>query len=128
MSTDQSTEAVETAVKPKVSIIQCQQFLKEGKTRKEIAEYYGVPMSVMAEQVWSHPALKGLKTKRVFELELVDDREVVETATQAVIAEEAVLAMTEVVAEDVVTTEANQAFADNLQGEIGEEVSTSNWK
>lgn len=127
MSENQNTEAVVEAVAPRVSITQCQTFLKEGKTRKEIAEYYNLPMSVMAEKVWSHPALKGLKTKKIYNVELVDDRVLAE---EAVVANDAVAAMVEVTAETIVpepatleeantTTEANVAFSD-LQGELNE--------
>ena len=127
MSENQSTEAVAEAVAPRVSITQCQTFLKEGKTRKEIAEYYNLPVSVMAEKVWSHPALKGLKTKKIYNIEVVDDRVFAE---EAVVANDAVAAMVEVNTEEVLdmpepatleevntTTEANVAFAD-LQGDL----------
>lgn len=119
-------------VAPRISINQCKAFLKEGKTRKEIAEYYGVPVSVMAEKVWSHPELKGLKTKKIFALELIDDTK--EVSQEAVQAEEEVAAMVPVegVSETVseveseVTTESNEAFAGNLQAEIGEATPATN--
>lgn len=133
MSENQNTEATVEAVAPRfqVSIAQCQAFLKEGKTRKEIAEYYNLPMSVMAEKVWSNPALKGLKTKKIYNVELVDDRVLAE---EAVVANDAVAAMAEVTAEEVTvvpapemevetTTEANVAFSD-LQGTLEEVAQT----
>jgi hypothetical protein len=73
-----------------------------------IAAYYGIPASAMAEKVWSHPELKGLKTKKVYELDLIDDTVVADFPEIA-----------EVVDEEVVTTEANVAFSD-MQAEVGE--------
>ena len=57
----------------KVTIPDVKALLDQGKTRKEIAEYYGVPMSVMKIKVWSHPDLKNLKAKKQYDIELIDD-------------------------------------------------------
>lgn len=59
--------------KIKITISGVKDLLSEGKSRKEIAEYYGVPMSVMKEKVWSHPELKNLKAKKGHNIELIDD-------------------------------------------------------
>lgn len=59
--------------KIKITISGVKDLLSEGKSRKEIAEHYGVPMSVMKEKVWSHPELKNLKAKKGHNIELIDD-------------------------------------------------------
>jgi hypothetical protein len=98
--------------RPQVRISDCKRMLKEGMDRKAIAAYYGIPVSTMAEKVWSHPELKGLKTKKVYELDLIDDTVVADFPEVAEVVDEQV-------DEEVVTTEANVAFSD-MQAEVGE--------
>lgn len=47
--------------------------LNSGKTRKEIAEHYGKPLSVMNATVFKHPEIKNIKTKKELDFEIVDD-------------------------------------------------------
>ena len=51
----------ETATKPQVKVSDVLELLNQGKDRKEIAEHYGIPVSVMARTVWQHPKLKNKK-------------------------------------------------------------------
>jgi len=55
--------------------------LDQGKTRKEIAAHFGVPMSVMKAKIWSDPSLKNLKAKKHYDLELVHDDVATESAS-----------------------------------------------
>lgn len=59
--------------KIEITISGVKSLLNEGKSRKEIALHYGVPMSVMKEKVWSHPDLKNLKAKKGHNVVLIDD-------------------------------------------------------
>lgn len=48
--------------------------LAQGKSRKEIAEYYGRTQSDMNKMVWNHPKLKNRKAKKQYTgIELIDD-------------------------------------------------------
>lgn len=60
--------------KRKVDVAEVLDLLKQGKSRKEIAEYYGLPMSVMSKTVWQHPDLKNRKAKKQYGIELFDSR------------------------------------------------------
>ena len=60
-------------VKKTVSLEEIKGFLAEGKTRKEIAEYYGLPLSAMAKSVFQHPELKSKKSKKIYEIVLAED-------------------------------------------------------
>jgi hypothetical protein len=116
----QQVQSEAIAPRPQVRISDCKRMLKEGMDRKAIAAHYGIPASAMAEKVWSHPELKGLKTKKIYEIDLIDDTLVEEVAEVAELAE-----LAEVVDEELVTTEANVAFSD-MQAEVGEtEVATT---
>lgn len=51
--------------------------LKEGKSRKEINEYYELNPREAKEVLWNHPKLKGVKkAKYSIGIELVDEEEV----------------------------------------------------
>jgi hypothetical protein len=126
-------ETVAEVVRPQVRISDCKRMLKEGMDRKQIAAHYGVPVSVMAEKVWSLPELKGLKTKKIYDLEVINDIEEAGEAVQVVenmvpaTEEDLVAPDTTVEAAPVVTTESNQAFAD-MQGNLEEVQTEDSWK
>jgi hypothetical protein len=66
--------------------------LAQGKSRKEIAEYYGRTQSDMNKMVWGHPKLKNRKAKKQYTgIELEDDTEdindVAEVPAETVVAE-----------------------------------------
>ncbi len=55
--------------------------LAQGKSRKEIAEYYGRTQSDMNKMVWGHPKLKNRKAKKQYTgIELEDDTDEVAVA------------------------------------------------
>jgi hypothetical protein len=66
----------ELNVNRQVTISEVISLLDQGKSRKEIAEYYNIPMSVMAEKIFSHPKLKGLKAKKQYHINLIDDTDI----------------------------------------------------
>jgi len=68
---------------PRVGIKQVKQMLQDGKTRKEIAEHYGKSQAEMNATVWQHPELKGLKTKKIHYVEIVEDEDAVEVAANS---------------------------------------------
>jgi hypothetical protein len=47
--------------------------LSEGKTRKEIAAHYELPLSALSKSVFQHPDLKNKKSKKVYEIALIED-------------------------------------------------------
>lgn len=64
------------AEKRKVNISEIQRMLKEGKTRKDIGDYFGLN-GTETKILFSHPKLKGLKTikKKELPIEIYDDTE-----------------------------------------------------
>lgn len=67
-----STEQVKKTAKEKkqISIATIKELLNAGKNRKEIAEHFGAPKTVI-DGFFKHPELQGLRPKRVSEWELV---------------------------------------------------------
>jgi hypothetical protein len=59
--------------KPSVKVSEVLELLEQGKDRKEIAEHYGLPVSVMARTVWQHPKLKNRKAKKQYDVQIEDD-------------------------------------------------------
>lgn len=58
--------------------------LAQGKSRKEIADYYGRTQSDMNKMVWGHPKLKNKKAKKQYTgIELEDDTDDVTVAEVA---------------------------------------------
>lgn len=58
----------------RITISEVKALLEQGKSRKEIAEYYGRNQAEMKRMVWSNPKLKNLKAKKQYnDIELVDD-------------------------------------------------------
>lgn len=49
--------------------------LDEGKSRKEIAAYYGLPYTFMRDNVFTHPLIKNKRAKRSkkIDVNIVDD-------------------------------------------------------
>jgi len=66
----------------KIVIPEVLEMLKSGKTRKEIAQHYGMPLSAMKEKVFSHPDLKNRKTKKTYDIEVFDSAEDLEESNQ----------------------------------------------
>lgn len=64
-----------------------QALLSSGKTRKEIAEHYGVSQAIMKRKVWNHPSLRGKKAMGSSNMEFIDDLGETATATTAPVAE-----------------------------------------
>lgn len=62
-------------VKKTVSLEEIKSLLAQGKSRKEIAQYYELPLSAM-KGVFSHPELKNKKAKKLYEVTLVEEIEV----------------------------------------------------
>jgi hypothetical protein len=95
----------------RITVSEVKSLLDQGKSRKEIAEYYGKTQAEMQRMVWSSPKLKNLKAKKQYTgVELVDDEEdapVAETTTTETVEEMA----------HVPGPEANQAFEN--QEEMG---------
>jgi hypothetical protein len=60
-------------VKKEVSLNEIKQMLSEGKTRKEIAAHYELPLSALSKSVFQHPDLKNKKSKKVYEIALIED-------------------------------------------------------
>ena len=67
---------VVTAPVLRITISEVLNLLDQGKSRKEIAEYYGRTQSDMKKMVWDHPKLKNRKAKKQYSgIELEDDTE-----------------------------------------------------
>ena len=100
--------------------------LAEGKSRKEIAEYYGKTQTEMQKVVWCHPKLKNRKAKKQYEgIELIDDVEDAPIAEVFPVDSQITDAVTAEVAH-VPGPEANQAFA---QEEVAvEETQEETWR
>jgi len=58
--------------KKQIKISDVVALLQEGKTRKEIAEHYDIPQSSV-KKIFQHPKLKGKKSHKTPDYELVDD-------------------------------------------------------
>lgn len=72
----QVENAVVTAPVLRITISDVLGLLDQGKSRKEIAEYYGRTQSDMKKMVWDHPKLKNRKAKKQYTgIELEDDTE-----------------------------------------------------
>lgn len=100
--------------------------LAEGKSRKEIAEYYGKTQTEMQKVVWSHPKLKNRKAKKQYEgIELIDDVEDAPIAEVSPVDSQITDAVTAEVAQ-VPGPEANQAFAQ--EEVVVEETQEETWK
>jgi len=92
----------DTAEKKQIVVEDIQDMLKAGKTRKDIAEHYDLPITWMAENVFNHPDLKGLKTKKTYDVVVVKRSDVQGTGELQAAPE----AQTEEVAEEVAHTPA----------------------
>lgn len=79
-----------TAEKKVMGVVQILDMLKQGKTRKDIADYYGVKMSVIKE-VFKDERLKGKKTikKKEDVFILVEDEAKAESVVEDNTAEDA---------------------------------------
>lgn len=75
--------------KKQVGIKNIQAMLKQGMTRKQIAAHYDLPLSYMQANIFNHEDLKGLKTAKTYNVEVVEEEGIVEnTTTNAVVEEE----------------------------------------
>lgn len=70
------SQNVEQQAPLRITVSEVKSLLDQGKSRKEIAEYYGKSQAEMQRMVWSHPKLKNLKAKKQYTgIELMDDEE-----------------------------------------------------
>lgn len=97
----------------KVTIAGIKARLNAGKTRKEIAEEFGTTVPQLNKHVFSHPELKGLKTKKKPDVVLVTEDELNSSPNQSPSTENASLTNEEV--------EASEDLSDDVQAE-GQEV------
>lgn len=106
----------------RITISEVLSLLDQGKSRKEVAEYYGRTQSDMKKMVWDHPKLKNRKAKKQYSgIELEDDTDDAPVA--------------EVVTEEVAETpepEVNHAFENQEEMGSSEEVentqpATADW-
>jgi len=61
--------------KIKVNVNDVYAMLKDGKTRKEIAEHYGVSLAAARKTFLKHPKLKNVKTAKDYNIEVIDPEE-----------------------------------------------------
>jgi hypothetical protein len=100
--------ATEAAPVLRITISDVLGLLAQGKSRKEIAEYYGRTQSDMNKMVWGHPKLKNRKAKKQYSgIELEDDTDEAP------------------VAEVVSSLEANHAFENQEEMGTTEEVEST---
>jgi hypothetical protein len=70
------SNAIEQQAPLRITVSEVKSLLDQGKSRKEIAEYYGKSQAEMQRMVWSSPKLKNLKAKKQYTgVELIDDEE-----------------------------------------------------
>lgn len=70
------SQNVEQQAPLRITISEIKSLLEQGKSRKEIADYYGKNQAEMKRMVWSNPKLKNLKAKKQYiGVELIDDEE-----------------------------------------------------
>jgi len=74
--------------KKQVGIKNIQAMLKQGMTRKEIAAHYNLPLSYMQANIFNHEDLKGLKTAKSYNVELVEEEGITESAATETVVEE----------------------------------------
>jgi hypothetical protein len=68
------SENVEQVAPLRITVSEIKSLLAQGKSRKEIAEYYGRTQTEMKKAVWSNPKLKNLKAKKQYTgIELIED-------------------------------------------------------
>lgn len=120
----------ETATKPQVKVSDVLELLNQGKDRKEIAEHYGIPVSVMARTVWQHPKLKNRKAKKQYDIVIEDDtvdpaQTTLEQQIAEVEAEGVAEANAEAVVEEVAIQENVEATSETV--EEGQEMTNSPW-
>ena len=106
-----SNVAVEAAPVLRITISDVLGLLDQGKSRKEIAEYYGRTQSDMKKMVWDHPKLKNRKAKKQYSgIELEDDTEDINDVAE--VPAENLVTETEEVAQS--QPEAVQAFVETV--------------
>ena len=104
---------VEQQAPLRITVSEIKGLLNQGKSRKEIAEYYGKSVAEMQRSVWSNPKLKNLKAKKQYNDIVLEDDEQEETLVTEV---------TEMVTEEEVAhvpgPEANYAFENQEEMEV----------
>mgnify|MGYP003436536566 CR=1 FL=1 len=116
----QVENAVVTAPVLRITISEVLNLLDQGKSRKEIAEYYGRTQSDMKKMVWDHPKLKNRKAKKQYSgIELEDDTEDINDFSE--VNSEALEALEAPVAEAEVLEEVAQGPGNEV------EATTSDW-
>ena len=105
----------------KISIQEVEGLLDEGKTRKEIAEHFGYPASVLAKTIFQDPRLKNRKRKKIYNIELVDENENTTSETEDL----AQIGVEE--AQDISSHEAQQEVEQDAVAEEQEEDVEANW-
>ena len=66
---------VEQQAPLRITVSEIKGLLNQGKSRKEIAEYYGKSVAEMQRSVWSNPKLKNLKAKKQYNDIVLEDDE-----------------------------------------------------
>jgi hypothetical protein len=74
---------VEQQAPLRITVSEIKGLLNQGKSRKEIAEYYGKSVAEMQRSVWSNPKLKNLKAKKQYNDIVLEDDEQEEQVEQA---------------------------------------------
>lgn len=113
---------VEQQAPLRITVSEIKGLLNQGKSRKEIAEYYGKSVAEMQRSVWSNPKLKNLKAKKQYNDIVLEDDEQEEQVEQADVNEVA----------HVPGPEANYAFENQEEMGTTEEVevtqpATADW-
>jgi hypothetical protein len=73
---------VEQQAPLRITVSEIKGLLNQGKSRKEIAEYYGKSVAEMQRSVWSNPKLKNLKAKKQYNDIVLEDDEQEEQVEQ----------------------------------------------
>ena len=82
----QNGTVTEAAPTLRITISEVLGLLAQGKSRKEIADYYGRTQTDMNKMVWNNPKLKNKKAKKQYTgIELEDDTEDINDVAGAVI-------------------------------------------
>lgn len=113
--------------KPKIGIKQVCDMLKDGKTRDEIAEFYGITKAD-CKRLFQHPDLKGKKTIKKPELgfEIVEDEVEDESVKEEIVLDSPGIPEEEVKTE-ALNTEAQEPTSETKEEEEEAPEQTKTW-